>query len=54
MASEQSSVEDQKQAIYAEGLRALVDAGAPFFVGGGWALYAYLGRWRATKDPSCK
>lgn len=39
-----------KQAIYAEGLRALVEAKAPFLVGGGFALYSYLGRWRSTKD----
>jgi hypothetical protein len=39
-----------KQAIYAEGLRALVETKAPFLVGGGFALYSYLGRWRTTKD----
>jgi hypothetical protein len=39
-----------KQAIYAAGLRVLVDADVPFLVGGGWALYSYLGRWRSTKD----
>jgi putative nucleotidyltransferase-like protein len=42
--------EQEKQAIYAEGLRALVEAKAPFLVGGGFALYSYLGRWRSTKD----
>ncbi|HEY7955432.1 MAG TPA: nucleotidyltransferase [Polyangia bacterium] len=42
--------DDGKQAVYAEGLRALVDARVPFLVGGGFALFAYLGRWRATKD----
>jgi len=42
--------EQEKQAIYAEGLRALVEAKAPFLVGGGFALYSYLGRWRTTKD----
>jgi hypothetical protein len=41
---------DDKQTIYAEGLRALADAEVPFLVGGGYALYAYLGRWRTTKD----
>ena len=40
----------EKQLIYAEGLRALVEANAPFLVGGGFALYSYLGRWRTTKD----
>lgn len=39
-----------RQSIYAEGLRALVEAKAPFLVGGGYALYSYLGRWRSTKD----
>ncbi|MDB4969258.1 MAG: uncharacterized protein JWN44_4947 [Myxococcales bacterium] len=39
-----------KQKIYAEGVRALVEANAPFLVGGGFALYSYLGRWRTTKD----
>jgi hypothetical protein len=42
--------DQEKQAIYAEGLRALVEAKAPFLVGGGFALYSYLGRWRSTKD----
>ena len=42
--------EQEKQLIYAEGLRALVEAKAPFLVGGGFALYSYLGRWRTTKD----
>jgi hypothetical protein len=42
--------DQDKQLIYAEGLRALVEAKAPFLVGGGYALYSYLGRWRTTKD----
>lgn len=42
--------EHDKQEIYAAGLRALVEAKAPFLVGGGFALYSYLGRWRTTKD----
>jgi hypothetical protein len=41
---------DDVQEIYADGLRALVDARVPFLVGGGYALYEYLGRWRSTKD----
>src|SRR5262249_13143078 len=36
--------------VYADGLRALVEGGVPFLVGGGYALYSYLGRWRTTKD----
>jgi hypothetical protein len=35
---------------YADALRALRAAEVPFLVGGGFALYVYLGRWRATKD----
>jgi hypothetical protein len=42
--------EAEQQAIYAKGLQVLVDADVPFLVGGGWALYHYLGRWRSTKD----
>jgi hypothetical protein len=39
-----------KQEIYAEALRALATARVPFLVGGGFALFSYLGRWRTTKD----
>jgi hypothetical protein len=42
--------DQEKQAIYAAGIRALVEARAPFLVGGGFALFSYLGRWRTTKD----
>jgi hypothetical protein len=42
--------DQEKQAIYADGIRALVEARAPFLVGGGFALFSYLGRWRTTKD----
>ena len=45
-ARERERRDQEKQAIYAEGLRALVEASAPFLVGGGFALYGYLGRWR--------
>ena len=41
---------EDKQLLYARGLRALVAAKVPFLVGGGFALFAYLGRWRTTKD----
>src|SRR5439155_18748390 len=47
---EQERREQAKQQIYGIGLRALVEARAPFLVGGGFALYSYLGRWRTTKD----
>ena len=49
-ARERERHDQERQAIYAEGLRALVEAKAPFLVGGGFALYGYLGRWRTTKD----
>jgi hypothetical protein len=42
--------DQEKRLIYTAGLKALVDARAPFLVGGGFALYSYLGRWRTTKD----
>lgn len=47
---DQQDRRQDKQDIYAAGLRALVEAKAPFLVGGGFALYSYLGRWRTTKD----
>jgi len=40
----------EEQVVYAEGMRALTRARVPFLVGGGWALFHYLGRWRTTKD----
>jgi hypothetical protein len=40
----------EEQVVYAEGMRALLRARVPFLVGGGWALFHYLGRWRNTKD----
>jgi hypothetical protein len=39
-----------KQAVYVEALAALTRAQVPFLVGGAYALFAYLGRWRPTKD----
>jgi Uncharacterised nucleotidyltransferase len=50
MSCEPSLPEDSEQAIYADGLRALVAGSVRFLVGGGWALFDYLGRWRNTKD----
>jgi hypothetical protein len=47
---EQERLEQEKQASYARGICALVEAKAPFLVGGGFALFSYLGRWRTTKD----
>jgi hypothetical protein len=41
---------DEKQAVYIEALRALTEAGELFLVGGAYALFDYLGRWRSTKD----
>jgi hypothetical protein len=39
-----------EQAVYARGLQALARTELPFLVGGGYALFEYLGRWRNTKD----
>src|SRR4030095_1824471 len=50
MVDERPNHESAKQSTYVDGLRALSSAGIPFLVGGGWALYAYLGRCRTTKD----
>jgi hypothetical protein len=47
---EEERKERERQASYALGIRALVEAHARFLVGGGWALFSYLGRWRTTKD----
>jgi hypothetical protein len=47
---EQERKDQEKQLVYAAGLRALVEERAPILVGGGFALYSYLGRWRTTKD----
>jgi hypothetical protein len=40
----------KRQALYAKGLAALSASGVPFLVGGGFALWAYLGPCRPTKD----
>ena len=47
---DQERLDHEKQQIYALGIRALVEAHARFLVGGGFALFSYLGRWRTTKD----
>ena len=39
-----------QQEVYRQGLVAMTASGVPFLVGGGYALFAYLGRWRNTKD----
>jgi hypothetical protein len=41
---------EPKRSVYVEALRALTAAEVPFLVGGAYALFDYLGRWRATKD----
>lgn len=46
----QPANDEAQQAVYALGLKAMTGAGVPFLVGGGYALFAYLGRWRNTKD----
>jgi hypothetical protein len=36
--------------LYLSAMRALRQAGVPFMLGGGFALAAFIGRWRDTKD----
>jgi len=40
----------KRQALYQKGLAALSASGVPFLVGGGFALWAYVGPCRPTKD----
>lgn len=44
------AVTDEHWALYRAAIRALRDAGIRFLLGGGFALAAYIGRWRDTKD----
>lgn len=43
-------ISDQEWAIYHTAIHALEAARIPFLLGGGFALAAYTGRWRDTKD----
>lgn len=44
------AIDDEQWAIYAAAIDALRRAGIRFLLGGGFALAAYIGRWRNTKD----
>jgi hypothetical protein len=40
----------QEESSYRDALRALLDAGLPFVVGGAFAIHRHTGIWRTTKD----
>lgn len=44
------AVSEAQWAIYARAMEAVRSSGAPFMLGGGFALAAFTGRWRDTKD----
>jgi len=44
------AVSQQEWAVYSRAMDALRAAGIPFMLGGGFALAAFTGRWRDTKD----
>jgi hypothetical protein len=43
-------IPDDQWAVYREAIAAARTTGLPFMLGGGFALAAYTGRWRNTKD----
>src|SRR6516225_6263413 len=45
-----SAISDEDWALYRSAMAALRQAGIPFMLGGGFALGAFTGRWRDTKD----
>src|SRR5579862_746197 len=45
-----SAVSSEEWAIYSKAIDAVRAAEVPFMLGGGFALAAYTGRWRDTKD----
>jgi hypothetical protein len=45
-----SAVADEDWALYRSAMTALRKGGVPFMLGGGFALGAFTGRWRDTKD----
>jgi hypothetical protein len=45
-----SVISDKDWALYRSAMAALRKAGVPFLLGGGFALGAFTGRWRDTKD----
>ena len=44
------AVSDEHWSIYARAIQSVRSAGIPFLLGGGFALAAFTGRWRDTKD----
>jgi hypothetical protein len=44
------AVSTEQWGVYARAMDALRSAGVPFMLGGGFALAAFTGRWRDTKD----
>lgn len=45
-----TAVSPEQWAIYSEAIQAVRSAHVPFMLGGGFALAAFTGRWRDTKD----
>src|SRR5438552_20733 len=45
-----NAITSEHWATYCMAIGALRGAGIPFLLGGGFALGAYIGRWRNTKD----
>ena len=43
-------IPDDQWAVYRDAIEAARETGLPFMLGGGFALAAYTGRWRNTKD----
>lgn len=44
------AVSEEEWTIYSKAIEAIRSIGVPFMLGGGFALAAYTGRWRDTKD----
>jgi len=45
-----AAISETEWAVYRSALEAIRSAGVPFMLGGGFALAAFIGRWRDTKD----
>jgi hypothetical protein len=46
----QCCIDPENRAVYSEALEALIDAEAPFLVGGAFAVHFYTALWRDTRD----
>src|SRR5579859_2214761 len=44
------AISESQWKVYAGAMDAIRSAGVPFMLGGGFALAAFTGRWRDTKD----